>query len=81
MNLSKDLEDALERFSGASASANDAACDIFAEILRTNRSLAQEAALVRETTTLLLHLSQNFRANLSASGCTSFAKPEVLHDV
>ena len=80
MSANKEIRAAVDALNSTTDAANDAASDLFAEILRSHRSLASEAAIVRETATLLRHVTQNFLASLAAQGCTKFEKPEVLHD-
>lgn len=80
MSANKEILAALQALNASTGSANDAAGDLFAEVLRTNRVLASEATLVREAATLLRHVLQNFRASLAAPGSTKSDKPEVIFD-
>lgn len=80
MSANKEIQAAVQALDASTDAANEAAGELFAEVLRTNRVLASEATLVRETATLLKHVLQNFRTSLAAEGSTRFDKAEVLHD-
>jgi hypothetical protein len=56
----QEIKDALEQTRSAASAANNAAVHLNTVILNDRTTLAAEAAIVRDATTLLQHLVQTF---------------------
>ena len=72
----QEITDALEQTLSAAAYANNAAVHLNTVILNDRTTLAAEAAIVRDATTLLQHLMQTFsrRALLQLEPATARGK-------
>ncbi len=70
------IEDALRQARATAEAANNAAIHLNTQILNYRSSLASEAAIVRDTATLLAHVVQNFdRIAVTTSSGQSSAVP------
>jgi hypothetical protein len=80
MSTNKEIREAVERLELATHAANEAASALIGEVLLYNRSIISEATIVRETATLLDHVTQGFRMTHEGHHCARFVEDGGAHD-